>query len=153
MLSHIWWPLHRLVPLPRIFFLCFSSSYLMSHLFQWRLCPGPQAWSRNLNHDALGSTFPCGCGFPRSPQPSWPLLISPKLYLIGSSINISLSEKAEGFLFLPWKKLTYQKGCQEFLLLCSRNESDFYPWGCDFNLWPHSVAGRSGIAALPWAVV
>ena len=28
----------------------------------------------------------------------------------------------------------------------SRNESDWYPQGCGFDLWPHSVGQGSGIA-------
>ena len=34
----------------------------------------------------------------------------------------------------------------EFPLWCSRNESDWEPWGCGFDPWPHSVGYGSGVA-------
>ena len=34
----------------------------------------------------------------------------------------------------------------EFPLWLSGNESDWYPWGCRFEPWPHSVGSGSGIA-------
>ena len=34
----------------------------------------------------------------------------------------------------------------EFLLWHSRNESDYYPWGCEFHPWACSVGGGSCVA-------
>ena len=52
-------------------------------------------------------------------------------------------------------KLNVQKICydqsdlnmcqKELLLWLSGNKSNYYPWGCGFDPWPHSVGWGSGI--------